>query len=71
MTEHYITTVLAFPVSVKQWRGPKMCQSHITMPTGSIPNAYNGYLRISDPQHRGGPCHSSRKSVTNNIRVYI
>ena len=49
MTEHYISTVLAFLVSVKQRRGPKMLVrpiTHITTPTGSIPNAYNGYLRI-------------------------
>ena len=47
--------VLAFLVSVKQRRGPKMRpyrvqQSQITTPTGSIPNAYNGYLRIPDLQ---------------------
>ena len=47
--------VLAFLVSVKQRRGPKMLphrvqQSPITTPTGSIPNACNGYLRIQDPQ---------------------
>ena len=47
--------LLAFLVSVKQQRGPKMRphrvqQSQITTPTGSIPNAYNGYLRIPDPQ---------------------
>ena len=38
-----------------------------------ILNAYNGYLRVPDPQHRGSPCHFSRKrntSVTNNIRVF-
>ena len=42
------STVLAFLVSVKQQRGPKRRagRSHITTPTGSIPNAYNGYLRI-------------------------
>ena len=42
--------VLAFHVSVKQRRGPKMRphrvqQSQITTPTGSLPNAYNGYFR--------------------------
>ena len=47
--------VLAFLVSGKQRRGPKrqphcVRQSQITMPTGSVPNAYNGYLRISDLQ---------------------
>ena len=50
--------VLAFLVSVKQRRGPKMRphsvqqQSQITTPTGIIPNTYNGYLRIPDPQLR-------------------
>ena len=47
--------VLAFLVSVKQRRGPKRRPhrvQQITTPTGSklIPNAYNGYLRIPDPQ---------------------
>ena len=28
--------------------------THYTTPTGSVPNAYNGYLRIRDPQRRGG-----------------
>ena len=42
-------------VSLKQRRGPKMQprrvqQSRITTPTGTIPNAYNGYLRIPGPQ---------------------
>ena len=61
-TEHYISTilallliVLAFLVSVKKRRGPKMRphrvqHSQITTPTGSIRNAYNGYLRIPGPQ---------------------
>ena len=58
-TEHYIVAVLrivlAFFVSVKQWKDQKMQphrvqQSQITTPTGSIPNAYNGYLCIPDPQ---------------------
>ena len=30
----------------------------------------NKYLRIPDPQRRGGPCQFSI-SVTNNIRVFI
>ena len=28
----------------------RLQQSQITTPTGSAPNAYNGYLRIPDPQ---------------------
>ena len=31
-------------------RPHRVQQSQITTPTGSIPNAYNGYLRIPDPQ---------------------
>ena len=30
-------------------RSHRVQQSQITTPTGSIPNAYTGYLRISDP----------------------
>ena len=47
--------MLAFLLSIKQWTGPEMRphhvqQSQITTPTGSIPNAYNRYLHIPDPQ---------------------
>ena len=52
------STVLAF--LVKQ-RKCEPCWSRITTPTGSIPNLYSGYLRIPDPQRRGGTFHCSRK----------
>ena len=47
-----VRIVLAFLISVKQWRGQKMRvqQSQITTSTGSIPNAENGYLRAPGPQ---------------------
>ena len=32
-------------------RPHRVQQSQITTPTGSIPNAYNGYLRIPDSCH--------------------
>ena len=51
--------VLAFLVTIKQRRGPKMQphrvqQSQITTPTESIRNAYNGYLRVPGPHHSHG-----------------
>ena len=60
--------MLAFLVSVKQQRGLKIRshrvqQSQITTPTGSIPNAYNGYLRIPDPQRWSSSHHSHDISV--------
>ena len=40
-------------------------RSEITTPTGSIPNACNGYFRILDPQP-GGPLY---KNHSHNSRV--
>ena len=57
--------VLVLLVSVKQWRDPKMrlaSWSYITMPTGSITNAYNGYRRIPDLQQWSFPLFSEMKT---------
>ena len=76
MTEHYISTVLAFLVSVKQRRGPKtrarpITQYHAYRKLYRMP-IYNGYLRIPDPQRRGGPCHCSRKwCYKQHLSVYL
>ena len=56
ITEHYIRTVLAFLVSVKQRRGPKMR----ARPTTHY-HAYRKYTECLRIQRRGGPCHCSRK----------
>ena len=51
-------------------RSPRVCgqsrfsgRSHITTPTGTIPDAYNGYLRIPDPQRCSFPLFSQQSSL--------
>ena len=66
-TEHYISTVVHRAGLSRQCKAierSEKCdliafgQSHITTPTGSIPNAYNRYLHISDPQRWSFPVFS-------------
>ena len=50
-------------------------RSHIPTPTGSIPNAYNGYLRIPDLQWWSFPLFLQIKKFHNNqmficIKIY-
>ena len=56
-----ILALLLIVLAFSPWYSTGQVTSHITMPTGSIPNAHNGYLRIPHTQQWSFPLLANEK----------